>query len=78
MKTAVSLPDELYRDAEELGTRLEISRSELYRKALQEFVARHDVDQTRETIDRVVAEIGAQEDEVLRAAGQKAIEETEW
>lgn len=78
MKTAVSLPDELYRDAEELATRLEISRSELYRKALQEFVARHDVDQTRETIDRVVAELGAQEDEVLRAAGQKAIEETEW
>lgn len=78
MKTAVSLPDELYRDAEELAARLDTSRSELYRKALQEFVARHDVDQTRETIDRVVAELGVQENEVLRAASQRVIEETEW
>ena len=78
MKTAVSLPDDLFRDAEELATRLETSRSELFRRALQDFVARHDVDQIRETIDRLVAELGAEQDQALRTAGQKVMEETEW
>ena len=38
MKTAVSLPDEVFDEAEHLAKRLKISRSELYAKALAELV----------------------------------------
>ena len=41
MKTAISLPDRLFRSAEQLAARLGVSRSELYSKALDSFIERH-------------------------------------
>ena len=40
MKTAISLPDQLFKDADEVAKRLGISRSELYATALAEYLAR--------------------------------------
>ena len=39
MKTAISLPDELFEAAERVAKRLGLSRSELYRRALAKFLA---------------------------------------
>ena len=44
MKTAVSIPDRLFRAAEQLATRWGISRSELYAKALDALVEKHNDD----------------------------------
>jgi metal-responsive CopG/Arc/MetJ family transcriptional regulator len=41
MKTAISIPDEVFEEAERLAIELQTSRSQLYSRALQEFVARH-------------------------------------
>src|SRR6266511_1777128 len=41
MKTAISIPDDVFEEAERLATELQTSRSQLYSRALQEFVARH-------------------------------------
>jgi hypothetical protein len=41
MKTAISLPDRLFRSAEQLAARLGVSRSELYSKALDSFMEKH-------------------------------------
>jgi metal-responsive CopG/Arc/MetJ family transcriptional regulator len=38
MKTAVSLPDDLFRQADAAARRLRVSRSELYSKAIEEFL----------------------------------------
>lgn len=38
MKTAISLPDELFEAAERVARRLGVSRSELYQKALSKFI----------------------------------------
>ena len=40
MKTAISLPDDLFADAEALAQQLEMSRSRLYVAALREYLAR--------------------------------------
>jgi metal-responsive CopG/Arc/MetJ family transcriptional regulator len=40
MKTAVSVPDELFRQAEAEAKKLRISRSKLYASALSEFLDR--------------------------------------
>jgi metal-responsive CopG/Arc/MetJ family transcriptional regulator len=40
MKTAISLPDQLFTDADETAKRLGISRSQLYAKALAEYLER--------------------------------------
>lgn len=41
MKTAISIPDRVFRSAEQLAARLRVSRSELYSKALVELVEKH-------------------------------------
>jgi metal-responsive CopG/Arc/MetJ family transcriptional regulator len=41
MKTAVSIPDEVYQGAERLARRTKKSRSRLYGDALKEYLARH-------------------------------------
>ena len=41
MKTAISIPDRVFRAAEQLAERLGVSRSELYSRALAALVAEH-------------------------------------
>lgn len=41
MKTAISIPDPVFRSAEQLAQRLGVSRSELYSKALAELIDKH-------------------------------------
>lgn len=41
MKTAISIPDRVFRSAEQLASRLGVSRSELYSKALAALVDKH-------------------------------------
>ncbi len=53
MKTAISIPDELFTVAEDAAKRLGVSRSELYRRALREFLAKHDVRAVTEALDAV-------------------------
>lgn len=41
MKTAISVPDRVFRSAEQLAARLRVSRSELYSRALAVLVDKH-------------------------------------
>ena len=41
MKTAISIPETVFRSAEQLAHRLGVSRSELYSKAVAELVEKH-------------------------------------
>ena len=43
MKTAISIPDPLFERADQLAQKLGKSRSQLYRDALDEYLARHDI-----------------------------------
>lgn len=53
MKTAISIPNDVFADAEKLTRALKKSRSRLYSHALKEYVARHAADQVTEALDRV-------------------------
>ena len=55
MKTAISLPDPLYRSGDRLAKRLGLSRSELYARALAEFLAKHQDDQITQRLNAVYA-----------------------
>ena len=56
MKTAISIPDDLFEKAEELAERLEVSRSQLYARAIGEYTERHASQGVREKLDEVYAE----------------------
>lgn len=78
MKTAVSIPDDVFEDAERLASRLQTSRSKLYARALAEFVARHDDDRVTSLMDQAVREAGRESDLFLQVAAQRASQRVEW
>jgi len=55
MKTAISLPDELFECADALAHRLGVSRSELYATAVAEFLAKHQDAKVTERFSRLSA-----------------------
>lgn len=79
MKTAVSIPDDVYENAEALARQLKMSRSRLYADALRDFVARRRSEAITESWNRVVDELG--EDAVDRAwleIGLQTLARVEW
>lgn len=78
MKTAVSVPDEIFGKAERLARRMKKSRSELFSNALAEYIARHAPDHVTETMNRVCAELGFETDPFVAAASKRILEQTEW
>jgi predicted transcriptional regulator len=78
MKTAVSIPDEVFEDAERLAARLQTSRSQLYARALAEFVARHDDDRVTVLMDQAIREVGREGSAFLDAAARQAVQRSEW
>lgn len=78
MKTAVSIPDEVFEEAERLVAELKTSRSELYSRAVREYVARHAPDRLTDAMNRVVEEVGSEVDELSRRAARRVLERVEW
>jgi metal-responsive CopG/Arc/MetJ family transcriptional regulator len=78
MKTAVSIPDEIFEEAERLAERLRTSRSRLYSQALREYVRRHTPDQVTESINRVIEDVGTDENEFNRAAARRVLRKAQW
>jgi metal-responsive CopG/Arc/MetJ family transcriptional regulator len=71
MKVAVSIPDEVFADAEMLAGQLKTTRSDIYTRALSEFLQRHTPERVTELMNRVVQDVGAEPDPFrTRAAGQ--------
>ncbi|NET33285.1 MAG: hypothetical protein F6K19_14905 [Cyanothece sp. SIO1E1] len=56
MKTAISLPDQVFEQAEALAQQLGLSRSELYAKALQAYLKRYNRDQILLKLNQVYAD----------------------
>jgi len=78
MKTAISLPDAVFRDAERLAKRLKKSRSKLYMEAVAEYVARHEPEAVTEALNRVAANLDTRLDEFRTAASRRVLERSEW
>ena len=78
MKTAISIPDDLFRRAEALAQRLGKSRSQVYREALAEYVFRREPRLVTSALDELVAELAPGPDPWAREAGRRALERSEW
>ena len=78
MKTAVSIPNELFEVAERLARRTRKSRSRLFSDALREYVARRSPDKITEAMDEALAEIGESNDPFVGAASRRRLEQSEW
>src|SRR5438477_11160276 len=78
MKTAVSIPDDVFEKVERLARRGKRSRSEVFSAALREYVARHSPEEVTEALNRMCDDVGDQTDEFVAAAARRVLERSEW
>jgi predicted transcriptional regulator len=78
MKTAVSIPDDLFRRADELASQLGKSRSELYREALADYVARRDPKAVTSALNAIADELSGDRTGFEGEAARQALERSEW
>lgn len=78
MKTAVSLPDELYEEAERLAQELGIPRSRLFADALDEYIRRHRASSITSQLDAVYATEPSELDPTLVRTGLRLLHDAEW
>ena len=78
MKTAISLPDDLFASADALAKRLGVSRSELYATAVAEFLAKHQDAKVTERLDEVYGQTPSRLERPLRRAQRRSLRSAEW
>ena len=78
MKTAISLPDQLFRAGEALAGRLGVTRSRLYALALEEYVVRHSAKRVSERLDAVYSAEPSELDPGLAALQARIVKGTDW
>ena len=57
MKTAISLPERLYTDAEKIAKAMGVPRSQLYAIALEEFIKRHKKEGITKKLDELYTDM---------------------
>jgi predicted transcriptional regulator len=78
MKTAISVPDRVFRKAEQYARRAKKSRSQVYSEAVTEYLARHVPDAITEAMNDVCAQLGDQHDDFVAAASRRVLKREKW
>jgi metal-responsive CopG/Arc/MetJ family transcriptional regulator len=78
MKTAISIPDDVFDSADELAEELGVSRSELYSTAVAEYLAKHRSEDLTARLNEVYGVEPSGLPSELRRAQAKSIGPSEW
>ena len=74
----MSLPDDVFEQAERLAKQRNVHRDELFAEALREYVARHDPNAVTDAINRALELEARDVDPAPRVAARRAFEQSEW
>jgi metal-responsive CopG/Arc/MetJ family transcriptional regulator len=78
MKTAISLPDMVFEEAESLAKQLGVSRSELYTKALKAYLQKYNREQTLNKLNQIYSEESSELDPVLTKMQYISLPREDW
>jgi metal-responsive CopG/Arc/MetJ family transcriptional regulator len=78
MKTAISIPDHLFDEAEKVAQRLGMSRSELYTNAVSEYLREHKGEKVTEKLNEVYQQESSELDSVSHALQFASLIKDEW
>lgn len=78
MKTAISIPDPIFEEADALAKRLGVSRSELYSKAVESYLGDHRREGVTEALDRIYGSESSDLDPVLAALQSASLPHEDW
>ena len=78
MKTAISIPDDVFQEAEQLARRRRLSRSALYTAALKSFVQQHRPSDITDALNEVYGDNANDLDAALNAMQLMALPKEQW
>ncbi len=78
MKTAISINDDVYQEAEQTARQLGLSRSKLYTLALSEFIQMHKPEAITANLNGIYRKIDSHIDEEMAQANYDLISREDW
>lgn len=78
VKISISVPDPIFREAEQLAERLEKTLSQLYTEALLEYLARRNPDTVTERLNAVWDSVSESQDRFVTETAQDVLRRVEW
>ncbi|MCU0290410.1 MAG: ribbon-helix-helix domain-containing protein [Thermoanaerobaculaceae bacterium] len=78
MKTAISVPDSIFREAERFAREARKSRSQLFSEAVAEYLARHTPDAVTEAMNLVCERLDGPDDQLAALAALETLRRAEW
>lgn len=78
MKTAISIPDPLFEEAERVARTLKISRSRLYASAIESYVRKHRPSEITKSLNRVYGKKRNRPHPALDALALEVLGRSEW
>jgi metal-responsive CopG/Arc/MetJ family transcriptional regulator len=78
MKTAISLPDDVFKEAERFAHQSRKTRSQLYAEAIAEYLARHAPDDITDRMNQVWDRVSADENEFITEAARQTLSKESW
>lgn len=78
MKTAISIPDKTFEAAETLAKDKGMSRSELYRTAIEEYLRRHEDAAITERLNRIYSDPRNQPEKQLTDFAMEMLRRADW
>lgn len=71
MKTAISIPDDLFKTVEELAEELHLPRSQVFADAVRDYIERHRNKKILDTLNKVYPEAETEQERELRKQSKK-------
>lgn len=78
MKTAISIPEPIFNTAEQVAKELRLSRSELYTKAIKEFLETYHYANVTQKLNKIYVDESGQLDQGLSEIQSISIHEEDW
>jgi metal-responsive CopG/Arc/MetJ family transcriptional regulator len=78
VKTAISIPDNIFKAADNAAKKLGISRSELYARAVKDFIDYRDGESVTDTLNRIYGSFSSTLDDELSLMQSEIVTEEEW
>ena len=78
MKTAISIPDHVFDEAEKLAQRLGMSRSELYANAVSEYIREHRGEEVTKKLNEIYQKETSTLEPFLHSLQLDSLPKDEW
>jgi metal-responsive CopG/Arc/MetJ family transcriptional regulator len=78
MKTAISLPEKIFREAERFARRVRKTRSKLYTEAIADYLARHAPNEITDSMNQVCDRMGDQDAGFQSQAARQVLSREAW